>query len=134
MIVFRRAGPISKSDKFTWNGLGIEVVNNYTYLGVPFHFTGNFYLASTEFVRKGLAAQGAAMTASKIMKNFNIDVPTKLYNSIVKSTALYGAGLWGFLHCKPLERVQQQFFRRILQLPTCTPGYFIRLETGQSHI
>jgi len=134
VIVFRRAGPICKSDKFSWNGSTIDVVNSYTYLGVTFHYTGTFNLASTDFVRRGLAAQGAALSASKKLRQFNLEVPVKLFNSIVKSTTLYGAGIWGLLQGNPVERVQQQYFKRLLQLPTCTPGYFIRLETGQPHI
>jgi len=134
VVIFRRAGPLCKSDKFSWNGVPIDVVNSYTYLGVCFHYSGLFNLASAEFVRKGLAAQGAALSATKKLKHFNLDVPVKLFNSIVKSTTLYGAGIWGLLQCKPVERVQQQFFKRLLRLPTCTPGYFIRLETGQPHI
>jgi len=63
-----------------------------------------------------------------------MDVPSKLFSSIVKSTALYGAGIWGLLHAEPIEHVQQQFFKRVMKLPICTPRYFVRLETGQPHV
>jgi len=33
-----------------------------------------------------------------------------------------------------LERVQQEYFKRALNLPSCTPHYFVRLETGHANI
>jgi len=54
--------------------------------------------------------------------------------SIICSTSLYGAGIWGLSQADKLERVQQQFFKRILNLPNCAPRYFVRLETGRPHV
>ncbi len=44
------------------------------------------------------------------------------------------AGIWGLESGEILERVQQQYFKKVLKLPFCTPKYFIRLETGRSHL
>ena len=57
----------------------------------------------------------------------------KLLKSIVHPTSLYGAGIWGSGYFEQLERVQQFFFKRILQIPRATPGYFVRVETGTLH-
>jgi hypothetical protein len=47
---------------------------------------------------------------------------------------LYSAEIWGLRHAEPLERVQQHFLKRTLNLPISTPRYFVRLETGQPQI
>jgi hypothetical protein len=134
IVVFRRAGNVCISDRFFWNGSQIEVVKSYTYLGITFHSSGKFNLASSEFVKKGLSAQGAALSTVKRLKLFNLNISIKLYNSIIRSITLYGAGIWGLRHAEPLERVQQHFLKRTLNLPISTPRYFVRLETGQPHI
>jgi len=134
VIVFKRSGRISKYDVFTWNGSKVETVKNYTYLGVTFSSSGSFEVAATEFVRKGKMAQGASLSTFKQTKVFNIDVASKLFDSIIKSTTLYAAGIWDLQHSNKLECVQQQFYKRILNLLSCTPNYFIRLETGRPHL
>ena len=96
IIVFRRSGNLCKSDKFFWNGSPIDIVKSYTYLGVTFHRFGKYHLACSEFIGKGLSAHGAALSYTRSLKLFNLDISTKLYNSNVKSTTLYGAGIWAF--------------------------------------
>jgi len=134
IMVFKRSGRISKFDKFNWNGKSIDVVKSYTYLGVTFQSSGVFELAASEFVKKGIMAQGAVLSALKRSKTFNLCTVSKLFDSIVKSTALYAAGIWGMPHAEKVERVQQNFYKRVLNLPTSTPRHFIRLETGRPHI
>jgi hypothetical protein len=134
VVVFRRYSPLSPSVKFNWNKSPIEIVKSYTYLGVPFHWNGQYNLASSEFATKGLAAQGAVFAVLRKTKLFDLNLSKKLYESIIKSTTLYGAGIWGLRHADILEKVQQHYYKRILNLPSCTPRYFIRLETGSPHI
>ena len=134
VMVFKRSGRISKFDSFTWSGQKIEVVKSYTYLGVLFNSSGNFSQAGAEFIMKGKMAQGAIFSSLKRTKIFNLGTLSKLFDSIIKSTTLYAAGVWGFTQADQLERVQQLFFKRAMNLPLSTPGYFVRLETGQPHI
>jgi hypothetical protein len=122
------------STSFFWNGSQIEVVKSYTYITITSHSSGKFNLASSKFVKKGLSAQGAALSTVKRLKLFNLDISIKLYNSIIRSITLYGAEIWGLRHAEPLERVQQHFLKRTLNLPISTIRYFVILETGQPHI
>ncbi len=133
IVVFKRSGRISKLDFFHWNGNKIEVVKSYKYLGVTFHSNGVFDSTAAEFVKKGIMAQGAIFASLKRTKLFNLGTHSKLFDSIVKSTTLHAAGIWGLQHGDKVERVQQQYFKRALNLPTCTPRHFIRLETGRAH-
>jgi hypothetical protein len=134
VVIFRRKGRLKKNETFNWNRSPIEIVPSYTYLGVTFSSSGLFHVAAAEAVKKGLAAQGATIGTIKKAKTFSLATAPKLYDSIVLSTTLYAAGTWGLNVSESLERVQQQYFKRVLNMPTCTPKYFIRLETGQAHI
>jgi hypothetical protein len=85
-------------------------------------------------VSKGLAAQGALLAVTRKTKTFSLESANKLFESVIQSTTLYADGIWGLESVEILERVQQQFFKKVLRLPNCTPKYFIRLETGRSHL
>ncbi len=52
IVVFRRAANLCNFDRFFWNGSLIEVVKSYTYLGITFHSSGKFNLASSKFVKR----------------------------------------------------------------------------------
>jgi hypothetical protein len=74
---------------------------------VTFNASGVFNLAALEFVKKGLAAEGALLSTLRKAKAFSLDSANKLFESIIQSTSLYAAGIWGLESGKILERVQQ---------------------------
>lgn len=57
-----------------------------------------------------------------------------MYESLVSSTLLYLAPVWGLRLFKWLERAQCGFFKRLFWLPRDTPGYLVRLELNIPHI
>jgi len=134
VVVFKRRGRTASSDQFTWAGAKVEVVNTYCYLGVNLRSTGNFHDTAEEFLRKGLSAQGAVFNATRAARTFDINLANKLFDSTIKSTALYSAGIWGQGQEERLEILQQAYYKRVLSLPRNTPRYFVRLETGRKHI
>lgn len=134
VVIFKRGGKIPKNEKFSWRGRSIQTVKSYKYLGIFFCNTGLHSLAANDSVEKGLSAVGATLSSLNKTKTFDLKTSLKLFESIIKSTALYGAGIWGLSKAEEIEKVQQQYFKRLLNLPTCTPRYFIRLELGLSHL
>jgi hypothetical protein len=57
------------------------------------------------------------------------EVHEKLFESIVCSTVLYGAHIWGWNYSDILEKVQSKLIRRLLHVDFKTPTYALRLET-----
>src|SRR6185503_19373189 len=49
-VIFRRQGKVT-NDLF-WGKQRIEIVDQYTYLGIPFHFSGKFDTLFTTFKNK----------------------------------------------------------------------------------
>jgi len=134
VVVFSKSGRTPKSEKFSWRKVPIQVVKEYTYLGVIFSSNGRFQAQATSAVSKGHAASAALTPILKFPRNFSLLSTKKLLTSILLSTTLYGAGIWGHGHAEQLEATQQRYLKRVLGLPISTPKYFLRLELGIPHV
>lgn len=55
VIVFRRRRPLPDL-KFYWKEEKIEIVDQYTYLGIIFHYSGKFNIACSHFLKKAKQA------------------------------------------------------------------------------
>src|SRR5665811_334540 len=56
VMVIRRGGKVSKKHVFYYKNEPIEIVSNYTYLGVLFSSSGRFFNACNSFITKSIAA------------------------------------------------------------------------------
>ena len=56
IVVFRKRGKIKATDKWYFNNSEIEVVDNFSYLGVILNYTGSFHLNNQWLVGKALKA------------------------------------------------------------------------------
>jgi hypothetical protein len=101
---------------------------------VIFSSNGRFQAQATNAVSKGHAASATLTSILKFPRNFSLPSTKKLLTSILLSTTLYGAGLWGQHYAEQLEGTQQRFLKRVLGLPISTPKYYLRLETGIPHV
>ncbi|OXA43010.1 RNA-directed DNA polymerase from mobile element jockey [Folsomia candida] len=128
IIVFRRGGNIKKGLNFTYKGETIEIVKQYTYLGVPLSSSGLFHIAAQHFKKKGLTALGSTWNIFTRARLEALPKKYQLFQSLVTSTALYGAHIWSLRYLSEIEKIQYQFHHRLLGLPHGTPSYALRLE------
>lgn len=115
---------------FKWDQNNVEIVDNYTYLGVVMHRNGTFNHNHKTSKEKGMAAVGKVL---EILRKSGVPPLTtqfQLFKSIARASLLYGAPIWAMKRYQDMDRLQNHFLRRILRLPPTTPDYFIRLETG----
>ena len=133
ILIFRRAGRLRKCDTFFYLGQRVEIVNKYTYLGVPFSSSGTFQKAHVHFKTKGLAAVGATLAIIGRFRLFKFESYKRIFKSLVTSTATYGCTVWGGQSGNEIEKVQMSFYKKLLGLPKTTPNYFVRLELGLEH-
>jgi len=134
VIVFRKKGRLLKKDRFMWINESIEIVKEYTYLGVTFSSSGLFNIQAKRATSKSLSALNAVweiFCKGRLKEQESRDC---LYKSIVQSTLMYCSEVWGIGHDVELERVHQRYIKRLLRLPRNTPQYFARIETGNTHI
>ncbi|CAH1397507.1 unnamed protein product [Nezara viridula] len=80
----------------------------------------------------------SSVAATKVMailrngKSDSWETKTSLFDSMVSSTLLYAAEIWGTRYLKVLERTQVRFIKSLLHWPRNTPNYVTRLESGRS--
>ncbi|KAK2574774.1 hypothetical protein KPH14_013003, partial [Odynerus spinipes] len=120
--------------KIKYDGVEIEKVKSYTYLGIPFSQNGTFKMATEHFTSKTRMAIGSIWKPLIVTKTNNFEAAKTLFNAIIKSTMLYDVGIWGLQYTAEMERVAVEFEKRLLNVPKYTPGYMIRLETGRTHL
>lgn len=123
-----------KKKNFKYRNKKIEVVKNYTYLGIP-----QTYTASSEASLRGAISSAALATSSSIsiinrMELNSWEPIPKIFNSLVSSTFLYAIQIWGLRYLNEIEKPQTTFYKKLLLLPQNTPNYAIRLETGSQKI
>ena len=134
VIKFKKAGRAKSERTIKYQGNPLKVVKRYTYLGVVFSSSGSFKIATNSAITKGQSALGVIWQILSSRNNSSWWAAKTLFNSVVTSTILYGAKIWGFNHTQEIERIQMMFYKRYLQLTRSTPGYVIRLEIGSSKL
>ncbi len=61
IVGFRKRGPTRRNENWTYNGMNIEVVNDFNYLGVVFNYTGSFVLNNQTLSGKGIKAMNVLL-------------------------------------------------------------------------
>jgi hypothetical protein len=137
VIIFRKRKPLKneiKGVKFLWGEKSVEIVDEYTYLGIPFNFRGTFDAAKKKFIEKAREAQKQIQILLNNTKSNKVCIRLKLFNSLVRSVLLYAAPIWAVYYLEELETFQTQFLRLLTNTCNLTPGNILRLETGAKPI
>jgi hypothetical protein len=130
IVIFRKGGRVSDY-VFTYGGEKIEIVSEYTYLGVPFSSHCVFSKAATHFKNKGIKAVGAVWNILVRGKANSLEPKLKLFDTIASCVTLYSSHIWGLRYLDIIEQLQLHFLKRLLGVNRAVPSYIIRLETGR---
>jgi hypothetical protein len=115
---------------FSYNGRELEIVEDFSYLGVLFNFNGKFYKAKKRIVEQARKAMFSVVKKSRKL-NLPVSIQLHLFNSMVVPILLYGCEVWGIENLQILEQFQLRFCKLILNLKASTPNCMIYGETGQ---
>ena len=96
IMIFQKKFRKTILDKYLFqiNNQNIDIVSNYTYLGINFSNNGNFKfskLNSKDKVRRSFFATRRYLDFSKV----SLDLTNKLFNSLFLPILLYGSEVWG---------------------------------------
>ena len=61
IVVFRKGGPLSQQERWTYGNEEIEIVNNFNYLGVVLSSGGSFIKATSTLSGKALKAANSLL-------------------------------------------------------------------------
>lgn len=114
---------------FYLNDTELEIVNDFTYLGVKFSKSGSFKSAKEHIAEQGNKALFSLLRKIRDL-NLPYDVQIDLFEKTIKPVLLYGCEVWGSGNCDIIERVNLKFLKTIFQLKKSTPSFMIYGELG----
>lgn len=136
IVIFRKGGHAQnkKITPFMYGNSVVEIVKNYTYLGIPFSQSSVFNLAVENTICKSKIAVTSTISLIHRMDLNSWNSIDKLFRSLLVSIVMYDILVWGIRYLDDIEKIQTDFFKNLLQAPKNTPGYAIRLDAGATQI
>ena len=131
-MVFSR-GKITKFPNFFLRTTEIDVVEEYTYLGVTFNYNGLFKKALNKQITQARKAMFALLAKAKYLK-LPIDITCELFQRTVTPVLLYGCEIWGPSDIKDIEIFHRSFLRILLKTFKFTPNCMLYGETGVTNM
>ena len=116
-------------NKFFYNDKELEVVKNFTYLGINFNTRG----ITAGAINDRLVSAEKAMFGTLINCKQNklpIDISLEMFEKTVLPCALYGAEIFGFNNLAKIEKLQLKYIKYSLKLKKSTPTVLVYGETG----
>ncbi|CAG2256342.1 unnamed protein product [Mytilus edulis] len=129
-IVIFSKGRLPNNIKFNYKDIVLEIVNEFTYLGVLFRRTGSFLKAKKAQANKAMCAMYDVIKKGRL-HNLSIECQIELFDKIVKPILIYGSEVWGFGNNSVIERVHMKFCKLLLKVKNSTPNFMIYGELGR---
>lgn len=116
--------------QFKLAGQNINIIDKYKYLGIYFTSNGSFATA-----RKHLTEQAKKAMYFLYTRIYNLDLPIdlqiKLFDHTIVPILTYGCEVWGFESVNIIEKVHNDFLRKITKTRKSTPIYMLHGELGR---
>ena len=130
IVVFRKGGVLGNNDHWFYAGHEIEIVSQFTYLGIVFSSGGSFMQNSKTLAGKALRALHQLWQLLKEVQA-PVNISLNLFDSLVASVLNYGSEIWGFMQADYIERVHRKFCKYLLNVKTSTNNYAVYNELGR---
>jgi len=115
---------------YSWliNNEFIEIVDNFVYLGIKFHYTGNMSHTVKILNEQALRAYHHLLS---IFSRVKLDVKTKLslFDSLVAPIILYGSEVWGIYDISIIDKLHYKFCKNSVK--QSTSNYAVLGELGR---
>ena len=131
-MVFSRGKVRNTPDVFFGN-VKLEVVFDYTYLGITFSYNGLLNRAIANSVEKAMKAKFSLLVKARSLQ-LPADVMLDLFEKTIVPVLVYGSELWGLSNLEHIEVFHRKFLRTILKVAKTTPNCMIYGKTGQIYI
>ena len=108
----------------------VEIVTEYTYLGIIFHESGLFTKAINKQKAQARKAMHALLWRIKRL-NLSFEIALELLEKLVLTVLLYGAEIWGFSNLECIEVFHRQFLKNLLGVHKSTNNVMVYGEVGK---
>ena len=129
VVIFSK-GKVRKHKSFKFNDNDLEVVDDYTYLGVVFNYNNKFKKAQINQICKAKRAMYSLMIKAKKLR-LPVDIQLDLFDRLVVPILIYGCEVWGFENLKQIEIVHTQYCRYLLKVRKNTMNCMTLGELGR---
>ena len=130
VLVFRNGGILKDNEVWFYDGMKLEIVNEFNYLGMLMNYNGKF-----RQTQKKISDQGrkALYAITKVCKDnyFNIETQLSVFDTFVSSVINYASEIWGFHQAPDIEKLHTSFCKKILGVRKNTCNSFIYQELGR---
>jgi hypothetical protein len=130
IVIFRNGGKIKLNEKWLYNGSALDIVENFTYLGIVFNYNNKFTMAEKKIADQGRKAIFALNTNIRSM-NLNKETVLSLFDCYVGSIFNYGSEVWGASKGINIEKVHMDFCKRLLGVKRTTNNVMMYVELGR---
>lgn len=126
MVFCRSRARLRNLPEFRFGDTILQIVDEYTYLGVLFYWNGSFQKHKKMLYDKACRAMYAVVQKGLSM-NINFEMLFKLFDACVSPILLYGVEVWGYENLDIIEKVHTKFLKIILKVSkfahnTCVYG------------
>jgi hypothetical protein len=129
IVIFSR-GKIRKHRNFFFGALPIDVVDEYTYLGMVCNYDGTFNKAIQKQIKQANKAMYSLLTKARRLF-LPIDIIFDTFEKTVVPVLTYACEIWGCGNLIPIEIFYKKFIKIILNLNRSTPSAIVYGEVGK---
>lgn len=131
VVVFRNGGPLRHNEKWFYNGTQLEVASCYKYLGSL--FTPKLIWSGCQRTLCAQAKRGLFLIRlyDNACGGLPVDLLFDIFDTMIAPILLYSSEIWGFDVANCVEKVQTDFCKSVLKVPTHTSNLAVLGETGR---
>ena len=132
IIVFSR-GKVTRLPEWKFGQENIDVVQDYTYLGIKMNFNGKYRKAMEKQISQAKRALFSLFSKARKL-NLPPDIVCHLFDACILPILIYGCEVWGFSNLTQIERVHTFFCKTLLRLNASTANCMALGEVGRFKI
>ena len=107
IMIFKKSGRLPNNTVFNFDNVEIEIVKNFTYLGIVFSTGGSF--SEAQSVLSGQALKAIFQMNEYLHRFLFVQHRLDLFEKLITPILNYGSQVWGFAQGAGIERVHLQF-------------------------
>ncbi|XP_053395382.1 uncharacterized protein LOC123523921 isoform X1 [Mercenaria mercenaria] len=134
IMIFKKGGQLKYDLQFLFKGQVLDIVNNFTYLGIVFTTGGSFKMAYDTLAGQATKAMYKLKSALVKYPGMPIKSQLELFDKLILPILNYGSEIWGLNESMVLERVHLSFCKRLLGVKIQTQNNFIYGELGRTSL
>lgn len=132
-MIYRNGGIVKKNENFYYNGMKLDNVSYYKYLGVTMSTRLSWTPAQTVLAAQ---ARKALLMISQVNNQceFSFTTTCKIFDTCIVPILTYGSEIWGTCVNNIIESVHMKFCKMQLGVSINTPTPAVLGECGREHI